>query len=261
MDIRYHLNILKRWRRMLVVGVVLGIAIAVLVTFRVGPGGLEWRADPTYTTSSRTFITQPGFPWGRATLGNSNPGQPVPQDVQKNAPSNLRTFADPARFSELAVVYSYLASSDQIRNLVVPRPGPDQGIRVATIPNPATNEPLPLLEIVTTSSSAAGARRLNMSVIAALRGYLRSNVLANQIPPDQRVQLQVLNPPRTAVLTSGRSYTGSVIAFILALVATVVAIYVRDNLRLGALAEARRADETAVDGLTLSSPLPNTPAD
>jgi hypothetical protein len=93
-----------------------------------------------------------------------------------------------------------------------------------------TGEPLPLLQLITTANSAEGARQLNRDVIAALRAYLARNVRQNRVPADERVQLEVLNPPRSAVLVAGRSITSSIIIALLALVASLVAVYVLENL-------------------------------
>jgi len=225
MDIRLHLKVLWRWRRLVAVGVVVAVLLSILVTFKVGPGGFEWRSPATYESTSRTFVTQAGFPWGRTTLPGSDPTQQaVPQP---DKPS--RSFAPPARFTELATVYSYLAQSENVRRLIKPMPQEGQ-IQVATVPNPMTGDPLPLLQIITKSDSAAGARALNRDTIQALRIYLNENVRLNRVPADERVQLEVLNPPRFAVLTGGRSPTRSIIIALLVLVGTVVAVYVLENL-------------------------------
>jgi hypothetical protein len=227
MDIRYHLGIIWRWRAVFFTGLVVAAAVAFLVTFKPGLGKPEWRSAATYTSTSRTAVTQPGFPWGRATLPGADPNQPVVPDGRR-----LRSFAPPQRFTDLAVVYAYLAQSDQVRNLISPRPVGQQ-INVATVPNPATGDPLPILEVATTANSSSGAQELNQAVIRALRAYLARNVRENQVPQEDRATLEVLNPPTAGFLVGGRSLTLSVIAGLLALVATFVAIYVLENLYPG----------------------------
>jgi hypothetical protein len=223
MDLRYHLQILWRWRVVLAGGFILAISLAFLVTFKPSLGGAEWRSQATFESSSRVIVTQPGFPLGRATLPGS--------DDQTIAPSRSKqkTFAPAERFSELAVVYSYLAQSDQIRNLIKPQPVQDQ-IAVENIPNPVTGDPLPLLELTTTANSREASRVLNNAVIGALRQYLQRNVQESGVPVDQSVQLQVLNPPKSGELASGRSLTLSVIVWFLAMAAALVAVYLLENL-------------------------------
>ena len=220
------MSVLWRWRALLAAGVVLAVVLGVLVTFKVSPSGLEWRSPASYESTSRTFVTQAGFPWGRTTLPGSDPTQPV---VPETDDRPRRSFAPPARFTELATIYSYLAQSDNVRRLIEPEPDESQ-IQVATVPNPMTGDPLPLLQLITTANSAEGARQLNRDTIKALRAYLARNVRQNRVPADERVQLEILNPPRTAVLVAGRSMTSSIIIALLALVAALVAVYVLENL-------------------------------
>jgi hypothetical protein len=224
MDIRYHLRILWRWRVILAGGFILATSLAFLVSFKPTLGGAEWRSEATFKSTSRVIVTQPGFPLGRATLPGSDPAQPVDPSGAK-----LKTFAPSERFSELAVVYSYLAQSDQVRNLIKPEPVQDQ-IAVETIPNPVTGDPLPLLEIATTAHSGVASRALNNAVIAALREYLQRNVRQSGVPADQSVELKVLNPPKSGELASGRSITLSVIVWFLAMAAALVAVYLLENL-------------------------------
>jgi hypothetical protein len=239
MDIRQHLGVLSRWRRLVVAGVVLAIALAVLISFKVGPGGLEWRSEASFQSDSRTFVTQPGFPWGRATLPGADPTQQIAPNGEK-----LRTFAPTDRFIELAVVYAYLAQSEDVRRRITPAPLEEQ-IQVFPIPSPATGEPLPLLQISTTASSAADSRELHAAVIKALRAYLERNVDVNGVPDEDRVKLDVLNPPSDGVLIGGRSLTQSGLVFLLILAATLVAVYVLENLypRRGQTAPADPLEE------------------
>jgi hypothetical protein len=224
MDIRYHLRILWRWRVILFGGLVLATLLAFLVTFKPTLGGAEWRSQATFKSTSRVMVTQPGFPLGRATLPGSDPTQPAPQPGVE-----LNTFAPSERFSELAVIYSFVAQSDQVRELIRPEPLRKQ-ISVVNIPSPATGDPLPLLEVATTANSREAARVLNNAVIRSLREYLERNVRRSGVPTDQSVELQVLNPPEPGKLAGGRSLTLPVIVWFLAMAAALVAVYLLENL-------------------------------
>jgi hypothetical protein len=230
MDIRHHLRILARSRKLLIAGILIGAVASILTTFKVTPSGIEWRSAATFTSDSRLFLTQHGFPWGRAVL-------PVPDPTVENSdggapgPKAIRNFADAARFGELAVIYSYIAQSDQVRDLIEPRAIADQ-VQVTWVQNPATHQPLPLLEVVTNANSAPRAKALNEAVIGALRRYLARNVRANQVPAGDRVTIDVLNPPKSGTILTGRSITGPVMLFLLSVVLTLIAVYVRENLRI-----------------------------
>jgi hypothetical protein len=227
MDLEHHIRVWWRWRALLAAGLLLAITLAVLVTFKPtlsGGPGLEWRSSPTYTSTSRLFVTQPGFPWGRATLPGLAPGGVADPSVKGE------TFATPDRFANLALVYAYIAQSDLIRKLISPQPLLDQ-ITVSTPSIPGSSDPLPLLEIASKATTARDAQKLNDGAIEALRRYLNDELDANEVKAQDRVELQVLNPPRAGTLTGGRSMTLSFVAFLLAMVATLVLVYVLESMR------------------------------
>lgn len=224
MDIRHHLRIIWRWRAALALGLILGTVMAVLVSFKVSPSGVEWRSQATFTSTSRTIVTQRGFPFGRAALPMPSPTELPPRDG-RSAPR----FAPSERMTELAVVYSYIAKSDQVKRLITPVPV-DEQINVAAVSHPSTGDPLPLMEIATTATSAHGARALNRAVIDALKEYLRRHGQANGVPADELVTLDVLNSPHPGILVGGRTPTLSVVLWLLVLAVTLVAVYVLENL-------------------------------
>jgi hypothetical protein len=130
-------------------------------------------------------------------------------------------------------VYSFIARSDQVRDLVMPRPQPDQ-IVISPVINPTTGAALPLLLNETHAFDQETAMRLNEGVIDALRSYLAKEQEASDIPASQRVRVQVLNPPTPVGVTEARTYMGSVVAFILVLAAAVALAYLLENVRRSA---------------------------
>jgi hypothetical protein len=252
MDIRYHLRILSRWRAVLVGGFLLAALLAIVATFKVSTSGLDWRADASYMSQSKVIVTQPGFPWGRAKLPGADPTQPIVPNGRKQ-----KSFAPPERFADLAVIYAYIAQSEPVHDLITPKPLEEQ-ISVGPLSNPASGDPLPLLSIEATANSAEASRTLNSAVISALRKYLGRNVNENNVPQADRVELDVLNPPKAGALVSGRSPALPVLVWLLAMAATIVAVYVLENLYPG-----RRVGEgdpedgdavSAVPGLELIEP-------
>jgi len=238
MDLRHHLRVWWRWRGVLAAGLLLAAVLGTLVTFKPSFNGgpsLKWRTPATYSSTSRLFVTQPGFPWGRATLPGANPNE-----VNKTGTN----FAAPDRFSNLALVYSYIAQSDVIRDLISPRPLTDQ-IQVTNPYIPGTGDPLPLLEITTKGETPQAAQRLNAETVRALGGFLKKELDANQVAPKDRVQLQVLNPPDAGVLTAGRSKMLSIVAWLLVMIAALTLVYVLENLHPSA-PPRNRDDEAPV---------------
>jgi hypothetical protein len=238
MDLRRHIQVLWRYKAIVVGGVVLGIVMAILASFSVSFSGgpkLEWRSDQTFGSVSTLFVTQTGFPWGRVTLPEPAlvpGGDPAAQtQLPETADEKTRReYAAPERFSDLAVVYSYLARSDQVRALIRPQTAPDQ-ILITPIQNPSTGAGLPLLLIETHAKSQEMAVKVNEASIEALRQYLREQQDEADIDDGARVRIQVLNPPAPAGVTEGRTYMGSVIALILAIAGAVALCYLLENLR------------------------------
>jgi hypothetical protein len=238
MDLRRHIQVLWRFKAIVVGGVVLGVVMAILASFTVSFSGgpkLEWRSDQTYGSVSTLFVTQTGFPWGRVTLPEPAlvPGvDPVTQQptTETMDEKTRREYAAPERFSDLAVVYSYLARSDQVRALIRPQTAPDQ-ILITPIQNPSTGAGLPLLLIETHAKSQEMAVKVNEASIEALRQYLREQQDEADIADGARVRIQVLNPPMPAGVTEGRTYMGSVIALILAIAGAIALAYLLENLR------------------------------
>ncbi|WCB95819.1 hypothetical protein DSM104299_04570 [Baekduia alba] len=227
MDLRHHLRVWMRWKLLLIVGFLLAIVLGIFATFKPAGAGLEWRSEAVYATKSRLFVTQPGFPWGRVTLPGAVSGQasaaPTPADKADGV-----DFADPARFSNLAIVYAYLAQSDEVRALIRPLPEPGQinVIWQAT----GSGDALPLLELTAKGNTAIGAQQLNEKAIKAMKGYLNAQLDKSNVPDGQRVQIQVLNPPLPGKIESGRTPTLSVVAFVLIMVGTLLLLYILENL-------------------------------
>jgi hypothetical protein len=236
MDLRRHLLVVWRFRRIVAGGFIVAIAVALLASFHVSTSGLTWRSDQTFTSTSTLFVTQTGFPWGRVTLPSAsledagvagNEGT----DDGETTKQERREYGAPERFSDLAVVYSYIARSDQVRDLVMPEPQPDQ-IVITPVTNPSTGANLPLLLMETHATDQATAVKLNEGVISALRTYLQEEQDASNIGADERVRIQVLNPPAEAGVTEGRTYMASVVLFIMVMVGTLAIAYLLENLRL-----------------------------
>jgi hypothetical protein len=244
MDLRHHVRVWWRWKPLLIVGFLLAVLLGILATFKPSGSGLKWRTEAVYSTKSRLFVTQPGFPWGRVTLPGAVNGQqsaaPTPQDK-----ANGVDFADPARFSNLAIVYAYLAQSDQVRELIRPLPKPGQ-INVVWQAT-GSGDALPLLELTSKANTAEGAKVLNTKAIKAMKGYLSSQLDASNVPAGQRVEIQVLNPPQVGKLESGRTPTLSVVAFVLIMVGTLLLLYVLENLYPTAARAGLRLEESPGD--------------
>jgi len=225
MNLERHIRVLWRYRRVLLLGALLGIVVAFLATYHVP--SLERRGAEQWSASSDIFVTQSGFPWGRVTLAGQ-PGAPL---ADTEAQESATPFADPRRFAELAFLYSNLVLSDVVRNTIPGRPAPGM-IRAEVLDATGGGTSfLPIIKIITQGSTAEDAVTLNRNTIQGLETYLQKQQRESGTPSNQRVQLSMLNAPKSAVLVSGPSYNLAVFAFILCIVASIAFAHILENLR------------------------------
>jgi type II secretory pathway pseudopilin PulG len=226
MNLRRHAAILWRYRFIVGGALLLAPIMAILAVCQVNGTHLKWRAEQTFSSDSTLLVTQHGFPEGRVLLGD--PTQPLAED-KASGTDKSEQFADPNRFSSLAVVYSYFAQSDRVRAIMRPVPERDQVI-VTPITAGANQATLPLLTLTTTAHEARAAKQLNNSAIEALTTYIRDQQAGAKVAGANRVEIQTLNPPSNPIVTVGRSKTPAIVAFILVLAAGLALAYCLDNL-------------------------------
>ena len=87
------LDVLRRHRKVVIVGVVLTVALAVLSVVRVSPSGISYRSPETWSNQATLVLTQEGAPELRSVLP-ARPGGFSP------------SLADTGRFAGLIDVYA-----------------------------------------------------------------------------------------------------------------------------------------------------------
>ena len=233
MKLATHAAVLWRYRMVALVGLVLGVVLAVLASFQVSWDGgpkLTPRGSETWTSESSLLVTQTGFPEGRVIL----PEVPAPGTVssvpsQPQESGDKLEFADPLRFAFLAQLYAQLAVSDRVLDQLPERPDPAQIQAVPVEGNAATQ--LPVIDLTTTAGSAATAKALNTDLVEALRGVLASDQASNDITAEERTRIDLLNAPAPPVMTAGRSYTASILALLLCVLGSVAVAHLLTALR------------------------------
>ena len=190
---------------------------------------MERRGVEQWSSDSSIFVTQEGFPWGRVTLGDTTvPGMP---SAETSGGDSKTPFADPARFSNLALLYANLAQSDEVRGRL---PGHPTRAQIEPRVLDATGGGvsfLPIIKLTVFAGSAEGAIDLNKKAIAALRDYIERNQRASDTPANERIRLDVINEPTGASLISGHSTAIPMLAFLLCLLGAVAVAHIMENLR------------------------------
>jgi hypothetical protein len=231
-----HLAVLWRYRLLTALGLLLGIALALMAAFQIGPDGLERRGAEQWSSTSQIFVTQQGFGWGRATLpiakapdatGNEAAGSPqTPEELE-----GIK-FADPGRFTNLALLYSVISASDEVRGKLPGPPAPEQIVAGPLDPTGKGDNFLPIITLITTDSSPERAIALNNETVDGLKKWLVDEQDRNDIGRKDRVLLSTLSKPSAPVLVAGRSMTPSILAFMLCLIATVALAHILEGVRL-----------------------------
>ena len=243
MDLNLYLRVLWRFRLIVAVGFVLAITLAFASVAKVGAdGSISYRKQPTWQGTTRIFVTQKGFPWGRTVL----PGDPT--SVPPTSTSSGLQFADPTRLAYLAVSYAALINGDLIQGQIRKRFPPKTVVTAAAETDTVTNLPLALVDVMSVAHTSAQATRISQEGANLFRSYMADRQASAGIPLKQRVLLQVVST-KTAVI-AGRKKTLAILAFMAVLIATIALTFVLENHRpriqavasVTAAAPAERAD-------------------
>ena len=226
MNLARHAGVLWRFRAVTAGGLLLGLILALLASYQVGPSGIKKRGTSVYSSTSSVLVTQPGFPEGRSVF----PATPPPTSTSETGevvvtPPNRLEFADPGRFPNLAELYAQLATSDQVRTRIKSQPNPAQ-ITALAMPNASGSQILPVIQFTTTAPNAEGALSLNKETADALRGLIADQQAENKVPSNQRIELPTLNAASPPALIAGPSHTGAILALLLSIIGTIAVTHI-----------------------------------
>jgi hypothetical protein len=226
MNVPLVLAALWRLRLLVAAGLLVATVLAGGTYYRVviGHGGLgiEYRQSQTYSSTATVFVTQKGFPWGRTYLLSTTPGDGAPPT----------TLGDPSRFASLAILYTELANSDQVREIMRQSGPVPESLEAVTVVPPVDAAPLPLIRLAVTSDSPENAVSAAQRYTSAFQASLRRQQAAAGIPPDQRVLLSVTQRASEAQVASGRSKVMPMMVFVTVVFAFVGLALLLDNIRM-----------------------------
>jgi hypothetical protein len=244
MNLERHLRVLWRYKIVVAVGLLLAFTLAFMASFDVASGGMKRRGTQIWSSNSQVLVTQKGFPWGRVTLPSASIDTTGTTDAgatttdNGSGPDHIQ-YADPTRFVNLALLYSVISYSDQVRSKLPEHPRADQISAMPLDPTNSGQSFLPIITLTTKAATPEKAIQLNRDTYKGLRDLLVSEQTSNDIPAANRVLLNVLSSPQKPVIEQGYSLTSSMLAFILCLIATLAFVHVLEALRL---AKIRRND-------------------
>jgi hypothetical protein len=240
-DLRLYFRVLGRFRYLVLGGLALALILTFISFFRIGSNGISYRQSETWQSTETLFLTQKGFPWGRTVY-------PYTVTTKDGQPSYTTPFADPGRFSSLAVLYSRLANSDPVRRVALRSGGPIRGTYLASpvVDTQASNgrSALPFISISGYAISPEGSIAIAKRMSAAFQRYLKQNQTAAGIPDAGRVVVETASAARTATLAQGRRLTIPIVIFLTVLIATVGLAFILENL-MPSISPVVRRDEQA----------------
>jgi capsular polysaccharide biosynthesis protein len=218
-DLITYWNVVKRQRRVVVIGLCAAAALALISVVKPAGTGLSWRSPPVYEGATTLLVAQPGLAEGRL------------------------TFEEISRMEYLASLYARLAESDRIvravsRNLDVE----EADYEAAPLPG-VEGRALPLIKISAFDTSPKRAVALANGTANALRTYVAREQGNNQASGKGRIEVRVVEAAEDAEVFQGVRLTRPVMLFLLVAMLTVGAAFVVDNFRGG-----RRPPQAGVGG-------------
>jgi hypothetical protein len=232
MNLARHAAVLWRFRAVTVAGLVVGLLLAVLASYKVP--SMERRGTSTYMSEAHILVTQRGFPEGRVVLPQAPPPGTEAAEAERQTGSDSDEsspleFADPGRLMALADLYTQLITSDQVRSRIPQNPDPAQ---ITAAPVPANSGAiLPIISLTTVGPTPQAAHDLNVATIEALKGLIADESKRYEIAPGERVELQMLKASSPGALLTGPGRTASILALLLCVIGTIALTHLLETLR------------------------------
>ncbi len=223
MDLNLYVGVLWRFRYVVLAGFILALALAFLSFVRVP--SLDYRQSEEWASYSKLFVTQEGFPWGSSIIET-----PSATSSASGAEQLGTVRLAESRFSTLAILYSQLADSDAVRQIML-QDGPLNGTIEAAPVLTEDGEALPLISVAGIADTPARARTLTVRATDALLTYLMDEQQRNAIPSNERVTLDVVARAGKPKLLDARSITLPIVVFLTVMIAAVGLAFLLENLR------------------------------
>ena len=227
-DFALYADVLRRHRTVVLVGVALTVALALLSYVRVSPSGISYRSPAIWSNQATLVLTQEGAPELRSVL-------------PAGAGGSSTSLADTGRFASLIDVYAALATGDAVVGELVRRGLIDEekDMKDGKLPIAAAavsstvNAATPMMTISATASTGPKATKLTLGATRAFLDVLNRRQLAAKIPVKDRIQVRVLKRSEAPELIDPRSKALPILVLLAGLIATVAVAFTRDNLSRG----------------------------
>jgi len=186
MDLQLLFSVLLKHRRLIMVGVALGIVVLALTSYKVSfkyQGNNDWplfispRTDSSYETSISLAIDSPKFGLGRAGL----------------APESWPAFG---RTIDLAPTYAYIVESEFMRKRV------EAGVGKLTNDEQITSELVentPIFKVWISGTDSQRVEDIAFATLKELRNYIEEMQKIEKTPENDRITIREIGPPTEPV--------------------------------------------------------------
>lgn len=213
MDIELFFAVLKRFKKIVLGGLVLAIALAALA---------HMHRSVTYQSQAEALITAP----------------PQPALVKGQPPTPANTSGD-------AAIYVQFANADAVQDHLRGIPG---SVVASEITDPSDGADLPFVALTATAPTAQDVVSLVQKTFSVLTEYIGEEQAANGIAPSERATLQVIasgDPPK---LAGGGSLTVPLLVFVAILGGAIAIAFMLENARRETAAALGRLPKTGPVG-------------
>lgn len=218
MDILSLVSAMKRYRFILLFGVLLGFTLLLLTRFTIqpdtgdvnfGPYVLEPRNQYVYQTYVDVMLDEPGFSIGKSI----------------NAEGGRDAFR---RTVEMAPVYAHMATGDTILKQVERKIGPISGSI-----NSEVLEENPIFRITAEGRNPREVTNAALVTAQTFIKYIETQQINSKIQPTDRIILKMLGEPAEPTASSSMSLLKSAIAFLSPIIASFLLMLVLENIERG----------------------------
>jgi hypothetical protein len=232
MDLSLFFAVVWRSKRLLLAGVALGAVLALLAygqpTLSGGKPTLKPRGSEVWQSESQLLIAQAGFPY-------------------RQAPE----ATEPARsLGGLSPIYANLANGGLVQGEILRKLGPIGSVKATEDVDVAAATFLPFVTFTASAPTAAAATRLARGSAQIFEKFVERQQAANGIPAERRIKLTAVEAGFNTKLVEGHKLSIPLLVFFAVLIATISAIFLKQNLR------QREALEAAAVGAG-QSPVPS----
>src|SRR5262245_7910711 len=245
MDLGLFAGVLWRSRFMVLAGVIVAFLAAVFAMARVdlaqGRPQLVYRNPVLYQSNVQLLVTQKGFPDGRSVFNTTPTTLPSGRTEQP-------AFADPSRFTGLAVIYSQLIMGNEERQRVfgTGKPPVNETILASPMAGPQGSGFLPIIQVTGVAPSPIKAMALADRAASSFSRYLVQRQKQTGVAEADRVILDRIAGPMNPQIYLPRKKVRAIFVFVLVLMLTIAAAFFGENIR-NRRAAAQQASAPTVD--------------